>query len=268
MLSQAAASRCRSARRLIVSLGAILPLLLCTEPGFAAGCMFPPLGDGRVASIVDAMSFRLTDGNEVRLAGIEPVTGLTKADRARALAAIIDGHDVILRGQHDAPDRYGRQVAFVYLKGSQSSVQELLLAQGEAFASPDVADKDCAAALMAAERAARQAKRGIWAKASVIKNAESPDDILTRIGRFTLVEGRVLSVHRAGPTTYLNFGRNWTREFAATISRRSLPAFARAGIVLKSLQNRRIRVRGWIEAHPGPRIWVRQVGQIQVLGGN
>jgi hypothetical protein len=230
--------------------------------------MFPPLGEGHVAGVVDAMSFRLTDGNEVRLAGIEPVIGITKANRAGALAAIIEGHDVTLRGQQDAPDRYGRQIAFVYLKGSQRSVQELLLAQGEAFASPDVADKDCAAALMAAETNARQAKRGIWANPSVIKNAESPDDILTRIGRFTLVEGRVLSVHRAGPTTYLNFGRNWTREFAATISRRSLPAFARAGIVLKSLQNRRIQVRGWIEAHRGPRIWVRQVGQIQVLGGN
>lgn len=255
-------------RSLIISLCAIVPLLVCTEPTFAAGCMFPPIGEGRVASVVDAMSFRLTDGNEVRLAGIEPITGVTKGDRGGALAAIVQGHDVTLRGQHDAPDRYGRQIAFIYLKPSQSSVQELLLAQGEAFASPDVADKDCAAALMAAEKEARQAKRGIWADPSVIKNAESPDDILTRIGRFTLVEGKVLSVHQAGPTTYLNFGRNWTREFAATISKRSLPAFARAGIALKSLQNRRIRVRGWIEAHPGPRIWVRQVGQIQVLGGN
>lgn len=243
-------------------------LLVCTNPVFAAGCLFPVLGEGRVAGVVDAMSFRLTDGNEVRLAGIEPITGTTRADRGGALSTIIQGHGVTLRGQHDAPDRYGRQLAFVYLKPSQSSVQELLLSRGQAFASPDAADKDCAAALMAAEREARQAKIGIWANPSVIKNAESPDDILARIGRFTLVEGRVLSVHRAGPTTYLNFGRNWTREFVATIPRRLLPAFARAGIALKSLQNRRIRIRGWIEARPGPRIWVRQVGQIQVLGGN
>ncbi|MGH6681263.1 MAG: thermonuclease family protein, partial [Bradyrhizobium sp.] len=167
----------------MVPLCAIMALLACTQPGFAAGCVFPPLDEGRVASVVDAMSFRLTDGNEVRLAGIEPVTGITKADRAGALAAIIEGHDVTLRGQHDAPDRYGWQIAFVYLTPSQSSVQELLLAQGEAFASPDVADKDCAAALMAAEKEARQAKKGIWADPSVIKNAESPDDILTMIGR-------------------------------------------------------------------------------------
>ena len=92
-------------------------------------------------------------------------------------------------------------------------------------------DKDCAAVLMAAEATARQAKRGIWADPAAIKNAESPGDILAGIGRFTVVEGKVLSVRQAGATTYLNFGRNWTRDFAVTISRRMLPAFEAAGIV-------------------------------------
>ena len=41
-----------------------------------------------------------------------------------------------------------------------------------------------------------------------------------------------------------------------------------AGIGLKSLENRRIRVRGWVEARGGPRIELLRVGQIEVLGGN
>ena len=129
-------------------------------------------------------------------------------------------------------------------------------------------DKDCAAALAAAEAAARQAKRGIWADPAAIKNAESPGDILAGIGRFTVVEGRVLSVRQAGATTYLNFGRNWTRDFAVTISRRIVPAFEAAGLAPKSLENKRIRVRGWVEARGGPRIELLRVGQIEVLGGN
>jgi hypothetical protein len=131
-----------------------------------------------------------------------------------------------------------------------------------------VADKDCAAVLMAAEAAAREAKRGIWADPAVIKNTESPGDILAGIGRFMVVEGKVLSVRQAGATTYVNFGRNWTRDFAVTISRRVLPSFEAAGISLKSLENRRIRVRGWVEARGGPRIEVLRVGQIEMLGGN
>jgi hypothetical protein len=156
----------------------------------------------------------------------------------------------------------------VFLAPSGDLVQGLLLAQGEALVSTTVTDKDCAAVLTAAEAEARQAKRGTWADPAVIKNAESPGDILAGIGRFTVVEGKVLSVRQAGTTTYLNFGRNWTRDFAVTISRRMLAAFESAGIVLKSLENRRIRVRGFIEARGGPRIDLLRVGQIELLGGN
>jgi endonuclease YncB( thermonuclease family) len=240
---------------------------LAAAPADAAGCTFESLGEGRVAAVLDARSFRLDDGREIRLAGIEP-TPTEKTDRAAALTAIIAGQDVRLSGQDDAPDRYGRQSAFAYLAAAEISVQAQLLAQGEALVSTTVTDKDCAATLTAAEAEARQAKRGTWADPSAIKNAESPGDILAGIGRFTLVEGKVLSVRQAGAVTYLNFGRNWTRDFAVTISRRMVAGFETSGIVLKSLENRRIRVRGWVEARGGPRIDVLRVGQIEVLGGN
>ena len=141
------------------------------------------------------------------------------------LSAIAAGREVTLHGDDDTPDRYGRQAAFVFVAGSEHSVQSELLRRGEALVSADIADKNCAAALAAAEGAARDAKLGIWADPSAIKNAESPGDILSAIGQFTVVEGRVLSVRQAGAITYLNFGRNWTRDFAATISRRMIPAF-------------------------------------------
>jgi endonuclease YncB( thermonuclease family) len=236
-------------------------------PAVAAGCSFEPQGEGRVAAVIDARTFRLQDGREVRLAGIEPVAG-DAANRASALAAILIGHEVTLSGEDDTPDRYGRQSAFVFLDGPETLVQGLLLAQGEALVSPAVTNRDCAFVLNASEATARQAKKGAWADPAAIKNAESPGDILAGIGRFTLVEGRVLSVRQAGATTYLNFGRNWTRDFAVTISRRMLPSFEAAGVALKSLENRRIRVRGWVEARGGPRIEVLHVGQIELLGGN
>jgi len=223
-------------------------LLSITAPAVAAGCAFAPQGEGRVTDIIDARSFRLQDGRDVSLIGIEPAsTADTKANRAAALAAIIAGRDVTLRGDDDTPDRYGRQPAFVFLDSpdtsEQVSVQAALLAQGAALVAATVTDKDCAATLAAAEATARLAKRGIWADPAVIKNTESPGDILAGIGRFMLVEGKVLSVRQAGATTYLNFGRNWTRDFAVTIPKRMIAVFEAAGIVLKSLENRRIRVR-------------------------
>jgi endonuclease YncB( thermonuclease family) len=236
-------------------------------PAVAAGCAFEPQGEGRVAAVIDARSFRLEDGREVRLVGIEPIRA-EKAGDASALAALVAGREVTLHGEDDTPDRYGRQPALVFLDGTQTPVQGLLLAQGEALVSATMADKDCASILIAAESVAREAKRGAWADPSAIKNAESPGDILAGIGRFTVVEGKVLSVREAGATTYLNFGRSWTRGFAVTISRRATAALEAAGIAVKSLENRRIRVRGWVESRGGPRIELLRVGQIELLGEN
>ncbi len=233
----------------------------------AQGCAFGSQGEGRVAAIVDARSFRLDDGREVVLAGIEPAA-IEGPKNISALSEAVAGHEVSLAGPDDMPDRYGRQPAFVFFDTAQPPVQARLLALGVALFSGNVADRDCAAILAAAEATGREAKRGIWADPAAIKNAESAGDILAGIGRFTVIEGKVLSVRQAGATTYLNFGRNWTRDFAVTISRRTLPAFEAAGIVLKSLENRRIRVRGWVESRTGPRIEALHVGQIEVLGGS
>ena len=236
-------------------------LLFAGHTAFATPCQFEAQGEGRIAAITDARSVRLDDGREVRLNGIEAT-----ATTQQALTSLLVGRDVILRGIDDTPDRYGRQSALIFIGESETSVQAMLLAQGDALVSAEITDKACAAALMASEAEARRQKKGSWADPSAIKNAESPDDILAGIGRFMVVEGKVLSVRQAGAMTYLNFGRNWTRGFAVTISKRTQPAFESAGIALKSLENRRIRVRGWVEGTAGPRIDVRLLGQVELLG--
>ncbi|MET0678373.1 MAG: thermonuclease family protein [Bradyrhizobium sp.] len=246
-----------------------LPALLawsCADQATAADCALERQGEGRVAAVIDSRSFRLEDGREIRLAGIERAAAGPTTGRA-GLAAIVAGREVTLHGDDDSPDRYGRQPAFVFVGGSDHSVQSTLLRRGEAIASPEITDKNCAAALLASERAGRDSRLGIWSETAAIKNAESPDDILAAIGQFAVVEGRVLSVRQAGAFTYLNFGRSWTRGFAATIPRRITPAFESAGLGPKSLENRWIRVRGVVSSRGGPRIELALVGQVEVLGG-
>lgn len=262
-----------------LALAAIAWCGLLPVPAFAAGCLLAAQGEGRVTQVIDARTLRLDDGRDVILAGIEPVApddgsdaGKAKANGIAALSAIVASRDITLHGEDDTPDRYGRQPALVFVAGSDTSVQATLLTQGDALVAATVTDKDCAAELVAAEAAARAGKKGIWGNASAIKNAESPGDILSGIGRFMVVEGRVLSVRQAGAMTYLNFGRNWTRGFAVTIPKRMMGTIEAAGILLKSLENKKIRVRGWVEARGGPmggpRIEVRRVGQIERLGEN
>ncbi len=241
-----------------IALIAALSLIAPRGAG-AEGCAFAPQGEGRVAEVVDARTVRLDDGREIRLDGIEPV-----GETAAALAALLAGREVTLHGDGDMPDRYGRQPAYLFLD-PQTPAQRLLLLQGAALASGRIADAGCRTELIAAEAEARTARRGVWAAGTAIKNAENSGDILAGIGHFGLVEGRVVSVRQARATLYLNFGRRWTDDFAVTISRRNAASLEAAGIALKSLQGRRIRVRGVIGRRIGPRMDVRQIGQLEVL---
>ena len=127
-------------------------------PAIAAGCAFQPQGEGRVAAIIDARSFRLEDGREVRLAGIEPV-GAEKSRRPRRWRRSSAGREVTLarRGRRARPLR--PPVRLRVCRRSETPVQAQLLAQGAALASGTVTDKDCAAVLAAAEAAARDAKQ-------------------------------------------------------------------------------------------------------------
>jgi hypothetical protein len=84
-------------------------------------------------------------------------------------------------------------------------------------------------------------------------------------GHFALIEGRVLSVRESGATIYVNFGRRWTRDFSVIIPKRARSRFAAAGIDIKALERRRIRVRGTIEQRSGPIVQAIAPEQIELI---
>jgi endonuclease YncB( thermonuclease family) len=247
----------------LLCVGAFVPVF---SPAHGA-CSFESSREGRVGEISDATTFRLTDGQEVRLAGI--IAPSARAPDRAALTALLQNRDVTLRSASAKPDRYGRLVALAYVTGAAEPVQMSLLDQGDALAAGDMGTSephlDCLRDLLAHEAAARRTRRGYWADPSAIKNAERADDISPWIGQFVVAEGKIASVREAGATIYVNFGRRWTRDFAVTISRRMVRGFEAAGMSPKTLENRVVRVRGWVEQRTGPRIEALGPGQIEVV---
>jgi len=261
-------------------------VVLPTEPAGAesrpsTSCRSEPGGTGKVRAITDGRSFTLDDGREIRLAGIEapllpgPGEAGTRAKAGlaarAALESIIAGQNVELR-QNDMPaDRYGRTTAFVYVSGGAlpESVAHEMLARGFARVSAHVGERPCADELLARERAARQAKLGLWGEPYyVIVSAESGAELVAESGHFILAEGKVWSVRESGGTIYVNFGRQWSQALTVTILKRNERMFAAAGIEPKGLENRRIRVRGWVEERNGPRIEATRPEQIEIAGRN
>ena len=251
----------RSRRNLLIASAAALGALLVCNAAAQEPCKLTTIGTANVAAVRDGRTLLLADGRELRLAAIEV------ADASRAtLQALVAGHPLRLERLGPEHDRYGRLVAFAFIGDAQQSVQQALLEQGHARVSARVGDKPCADGLLSAERAARTARRGLWADPNFAPlSAENLTRLQAERGRFALVEGKVLSVRESGATIYVNFGRRWTRDFTVIILRRLGRAFAAAGVEPKKLEGRRIRVRGWIEQRGGPIIAAEAPEQIEIL---
>jgi endonuclease YncB( thermonuclease family) len=233
---------------------------MAQEPPRAAPmCGGDEIARGIAKRIIDARTFVLDDGREVRLAAIEvpsvesgaaPGAAAAKA----ALDALIGGDDIMLRRADIASDRYSRLVAYAYAvrDGEELFAQGELVASGFARVGGHVGGRTCALELLKSENAARAAKLGLWADSHYdVLDAEIAADVLARRGRFALVEGKVVSVRESGATIYVNFGRRWSEDFTVTVLKRNERNFTAAGLDLKGLTGRRIRVRGFIEARGG-----------------
>lgn len=237
--------------------GAALLLTLGWLAPAAKACGATSLGDGHVIAVEDARTLRLADGRKIRLAGIE--WGLSSDAARSALSTMALNRQVTLKGANQkgtgTADRYGRIHAFPSVNGSETPIQYALLDRGLAVAGTRIGDAACRDALLARERAARAARLGIWGSGDYrLYQADDPATILQNVGRFAIVEGRVLSVRESGSTVYVNFGRRWSEDFTVTIAKRAEPGFISAGLSPRSLTGRTVRVRGVIEERAGP--WI------------
>jgi endonuclease YncB( thermonuclease family) len=238
-------------------------------------CALEALGNGKVRRVIDGRTIQLDAGQQVRLAGVEvpalplpretgPQASAGLAAKA-ALSAMLADRAVSLKKLGPDSDRYGRVVAYVFVDGEERSVQEQLLAQGHARVAAEVGSLACTALLLAAEQTARASSVGLWAEPYyAIQRAENPAKILAERGRFALVEGQVLSVRESRGTIYVNFGCRWSEDFTLTVLKRNERAFAAAGVNLKKLSGRRIRVRGFVEERGGPWIEATRPEQLEL----
>jgi endonuclease YncB( thermonuclease family) len=244
------------------------PALADVQPSKQRGevCGGDEIARGTVGKILDGRTFVLDDGREVRLAATEVAPLVAPRDRTespgRAAAAALDaqaaGDQVVLRRAESGTDRHGRLLAYAHTlrNGDEFLLQRELVAEGLAWVSGRVA-QPCAGDLLDHEKAARKAKLGLWADPYYeVLDADSPKDALAHRGRFALVEGKVASVRESGPTIYVNFGRRRIGDITVTILKRNERSFAAAGLDLRNLAGRRLRVRGWVEAHGGERAWI------------
>lgn len=274
----------------------LLPLLLCVawlaslgrpllaepaqEPIACAG--LEPGPTRTVTRIVDGETVALDDGSELRLLGalvpravdVGAPAGQWPAELAAAaeLSALLLGRSIELALGGERVDRYGRLRAHAFVRDAEGVrwVQGHLLRQGlaRAFAQAGdpIGDRDCLEALLAAEREAREARRGLWADAAyAIRQASRPAELARYRNTFQVVEGRVVRVAQVRGALHLNFSRDRRTGFSASLRGDDLQLLGIYRDDPSQLAGRRVRMRGWIELRPAPAIDLSAAGLVEVL---
>ena len=179
------------------------------------------------------------------------------------------GEEVALSFGGSERDRYGRWLAHLHVASGQNKglwVQGEMIRQGLArvYSFPD--NRARIDEMLALEREARQARRGIWAlDYYAIRNAD-PGILNRQLGTFQLIEGRVVDAAKVKGTVYLNFGADWRSDFTISLRYKAVRMFKKAGIDPLALKGQSVRVRGWLSKRNGPMIKVSHPEQIEVLG--
>ncbi len=265
-------------------LGSIF-VLVSSQPG-AGGedrppdCMPAMPVEATIVSIVDSQTVETARGVRVKLAAIEaPSAGIIikgrknmdPVSRARKLLRQLTlNKTVSLVFDASKPDRYGRRLAHILAPSSGKTtttwVQAEMITRGLARSFPNTPDATCIKQLLKIETVARLNKTGLWNKRFYrVVQAENLKTLNRSLGRLQLIEGRVNSVSVRRTRTYINFSKDWGRDFTVTLNPRVDRLFSQSGINIKELAGKNIRVRGWLARHNGPTIKVYHVAQIEIL---
>lgn len=133
------------------------------------GCAADEASTAVVERVIDGDTLVLESGETVRLIGVDAPEiakdgrpGQPYSQRAKAFVRrLAEGKTVRLERDAQERDRYGRLLAYVYLPDG-SMLNERLLAEGYALQMTIPPNVRYAERLLAAERRARDEKRGLW----------------------------------------------------------------------------------------------------------
>lgn len=232
---------------------------------------------GVVDTVIDGDTVVLQGGVQVRLVGIQaPKLALGRPgfrdwplaiEAKELLEALVLGASVKLVYGGRRVDRHRRILAHLERKATPDAaafwVQGEMLRTGLArvYTFPD--NRARAERMLALEREARAARRGIWRLRYY--RILGPEETRRHIGSFRLVEGTVLDAAIVRGRGYLNFGPDWRSDFTVSIAPKHRRRFRRAEIDIASLDGRRVRVRGWLSWRNGPMIEATHPEQLEVI---
>lgn len=226
----------------------------------------------RVIDCIDGDTIKLEDGTMVRYIGIDTPELHKKegqnwedVNEAFALEAkllneqLVKNKLVKLEFDVERKDKYSRLLAYCFV--DNIFVNERILEEGLGLFYTRPPNQRYVGILVSAQKKARGNQKGIWGKELFI----TPEEACKYIGSVATLEGVVLKVTKTDKVIYLNFGRDYKKDFTVVIFKQDLPSFIAEGINPVSFKGKTLRVFGKIKEYNGPEIICRHPSQIEIL---
>jgi micrococcal nuclease len=260
-------------------------VLALTAPSHTFACNLPSELSRIVTKVPTADTLLLDDGSEVVLIGAMPPVALDQSNSnqqawppaettRKHLEALVGGKAVDLAFAGRRLDRYGRQLAHVFLSQpitpnetqSRYWVQGGLLAHGLARAYTLPANSACFDDLLTHENQARTNHAGHWGTGIFQdRSAHDPRELARFRDTFQTIEGRIDHTAKIRGQHVVDFTPSGRSGFSVWIAPASGTRRNSSAIAPDSLTGKHVRVRGWIEQRRGPRLTVDNISQIEIL---
>ena len=82
---------------------------------------------------------------------------------------------------------------------------------------------------------------------------------------FQVVEGLALATGGGGMMRYLNFDKDWRKDFTLRAERRFAARLEALGLGFESLVGRKVRARGWLNYRNGPMLHISCARQVEAI---
>jgi len=227
----------------------------------------------RVRAVIDGDTIILNNNQKVRYIGIDTPETMRKteigfeyspkpfSEEAKEFnRRMVEGKIVRLEFDVVKKDKYNRLLAYCFV--GDKFINAELLKNGLAMLYTFVPNIKYVDMLVGAQQEAREKGLNLWQQNKIIATSEARD----HLGELITVEGRVLKVKKTNSAVYLNFGRDYCKDFSAVIFSDYFNLFNEQKINLENYyQGKTVRVSGLIKEYHGPEIIVRHPSQIEIV---
>lgn len=219
---------------------------------------------GRVDKVIDGLTFILKDKTILRLASLDiPDFAIWRnapysEDALKLLQETLpEGTEVMVYQTVTAKkgrlNRMNHELAHIVTKQEPVWLNGALLAHGLARVMIAPNAPEMVEQMLLTEQEARKNKRGIWSDESDYK-VLTPETAEKAMGEFAIIEGRIENAASVRNDIYLNFGKDWKKDFTIMIKPTMRKELSHRRINPLSLQGQVVRIRGWLRDYNGPLI--------------